>query len=68
MPPFYSQDRQELFYNIRNNDVQFLKYHDTVTRDLLARLLAKDPRMRLTDPEEIMQHQFFAKINWRKMI
>ena len=43
LPPFYSTDREVLFANIRNNEVQFQKYHDAVTRDLLYRLLAKNP-------------------------
>ena len=68
LPPFYSTDRRVLFDNIRNQEVTFYKCHDTVTRDLLYRLLAKEPRMRLADPEEIMEHQFFAKINWQKML
>jgi len=68
LPPFYSTDRQVLFHNIRNNEVQFAKFHDTVTRDLIVRLLAKDPRARLADPEEIMNHQFFAKIDWQRML
>jgi len=68
LPPFYSQDRKVLFDNIRHNDVVFHKFHDLVTRDLIARLLAKDPKMRLADPDEIMRHPFFAKIDWRKML
>jgi len=68
LPPFYSTDRRILFDNIRNQEVTFYKCHDPVTRDLLYRLLAKEPRMRLSDPEEIMEHQFFAKIDWQKML
>lgn len=68
LPPFYSTDREVLFQNIRTTEVQFHKYHDNVTKDLILRLLAKDPRARLADPEEIMNHPFFAKIDWQKML
>ena len=68
LPPFYSQDRQVLFSNIRNKDVVFHKFHDPVTRDLLLRLLVKDPKQRLVDPAEMMRHPFFAKIDWQKML
>lgn len=35
---------------------------------MLYRLLAKQPHMRLAEPDEIMAHPFFAKINWDKMM
>ena len=45
-----------------------MKHHDSVTKDLLTRLLVKDPRVRLTDPQEIMNHKFFEDIDWQKMM
>ena len=39
-----------------------------MTRDLLERLLVKDPTERLTDPAEIMSHPFFAEIDWECMM
>ena len=68
LPPFYSQDREKMFDNIRHKEVTFYKFHDPVTRDLLLRLLVKDPEMRLSDPNEIMEHPFFAGIDWQKML
>ena len=47
LPPFYSTDRQVLFSNIREQELKFTRHHNTVTRDLLARLLVKDPAERL---------------------
>ena len=35
---------------------------------MLSRLLIKDPTERLTDPTEIMQHPFFASIDWERMM
>ena len=39
-----------------------------MTRDLLSRLLVKDPTERLIDPVEIMRHPFFAQIDWESMM
>ena len=68
LPPFYSTDRQVLFQNIRQSEVSFEKYHDAATRDLITRLLIKDPQHRLSDPTEIMAHPFFARIDWAQML
>ena len=57
-----------LFSNIRERELEFHKHHNRVTRDLLSRLLIKDPTIRLIDPVEIMGHPFFAQIDWQSMI
>ena len=36
-------------------------------RDLLERLLVRDPEERLTEPEEIKAHPFFCPIDWDKL-
>ena len=36
-------------------------------KDLLTRLLRKDPRKRLVDLKTIKAHRFFRKIDWRKL-
>jgi len=64
LPPFYSTDRQVLFSNIREQELKFTRHHNTGTRDLLARLLVKDPAERLCSPEQIMRHDFFANTDW----
>jgi hypothetical protein len=35
---------------------------------MLRKLLIKEPAARLQDPEEIMQHPFFASIDWTAMM
>ena len=47
LPPFYSQDRDELFYNIWNKHLDIPDYLSYEAQDLLKRLLRKDPWERL---------------------
>ena len=68
IPPFYDKNRKVLFNKIRNKPIEFHNYHNSTTRDLISRLLTRDPQNRLCDPHEIMQHEFFAKIDWNKML
>ncbi len=68
LPPFYSKDREKLYKNIKYNDprLDFPFLSDTA-RDLLSKLLKKDPKERLgslTDAEEIKHHPWFECINW----
>ena len=68
LPPFYSKDREKLYKNIKYNDprLDFPFLSDTA-RDLLSKLLKKDPKERLgsgTDADEIKHHPWFECINW----
>jgi serum/glucocorticoid-regulated kinase 2 len=68
LPPFYCRDRDKLFEKIRKGDLSFPKYLSPAAKDLLARLLERDPTKRLgTGPDdagEIKNHPFFAEIQW----
>ena len=70
-PPFYSKNKEKLFKNIKYNepklDFPFLSEN---ARDILVKLLDKDPQTRLgcstsADAEEIMEHPWFSCINWK---
>ena len=39
------------------------KNFNSVTRDLVKRILVADPELRI-DIKGIMQHRFFADVNW----
>jgi len=67
-PPFYSTDRKKMFEDIKSRDVKFHDFHNSIVRDLLTKLLVKDPELRLGNAEEIMKHDFFSSINWEKMM
>jgi serine/threonine protein kinase len=67
-PPFYSTNRQEMFQKIKKNEVVFKPFHTDDMRDLLSRLLIKDPNKRLSNAQEIMAHPFFAGVDWDLMM
>ena len=71
MPPFYDDDKETLFKNIKNNQIQFPPSDEirisSVCKDLLTRLLNKDPKQRLGGENgftEIKSHPFFKDVNW----
>ena len=67
-PPFYSQDRKKMFDNIKNSEVKFYDFHTPVAKDLISRLLIKDPALRLGDAQEIMNHEFYAGTDWDQLL
>ncbi|CAI5702578.1 unnamed protein product [Peronospora effusa] len=68
LPPFYCRDRDRLFEKIRKGDLSFPKYLSPSAKDLLKKLLERDPTRRLgtgpTDASEIKNHPFFVEIKW----
>lgn len=68
LPPFYTKDREKLFYNIKFAELKYPPYISATCKDLLTKLFNKDPTKRLgsgeRDAEEIMEHPWFAKIDW----
>uniref|UniRef100_A0AAV1TAV1 non-specific serine/threonine protein kinase n=1 Tax=Peronospora matthiolae TaxID=2874970 RepID=A0AAV1TAV1_9STRA len=71
LPPFYCRDRDRLFEKIRKGDLSFPKYLSPNAKDLLKKLLERDPTGRLgtgpTDAGEIKNHPFFAEIKWNAL-
>lgn len=71
LPPFYCRDRDRLFEKIRKGDLSFPKYLSAEAKDLLGRLLERDPTRRLgtgpDDANEIKRHPFFREIQWDKL-
>ncbi len=67
LPPFYTKDREKLFYNIKFAELKYPLFVSGICKDLLMKLFNKDPTKRLgsvRDAEEIMEHPWFAKIDW----
>lgn len=66
--PFYNRDHDILFELILMEEVRFPKTISAEAKDLLGGLLVKDPENRLgggaEDSRDIMNHPFFASINW----
>jgi serine/threonine protein kinase len=67
IPPFYSKKRDELFKKIKYANPNFYNYHSNESRDLISKLLIKDPAKRLGSVNgayDIKSHPFFSDINW----
>lgn len=64
LPPFYDNDREVLFFNIVNSDLELPHHLSREAKDLLRKLLHKNPAKRMTDPDAIRRHPWFRRINW----
>lgn len=71
LPPFYTNDKKQLFHNILRGHLVIPEYLSPPARDLIQRLLHRDPKQRLGSgprgDREIFDHPFFAGIDWEKM-
>jgi len=67
LPPFYTEDVQNMYYDIINTDLQMPSGSSQETQGLLKGFLEKDPTTRLQDPLKIKAHPFFNGIQWEKM-
>ncbi|CAD8076974.1 unnamed protein product [Paramecium sonneborni] len=68
LPPYYANNREELFYNIENAQLKIPSYISSEAKNLLKALLQRNPAKRLGsgkgDSEEIKAHQYFQDVNW----
>lgn len=67
-PPFYSTDRKQMFEDIRHRQAKFYDFHSIEARDLISRFLIKEPELRLSDPQEIMNHKFYEGVDWEALM
>ncbi|TPX22712.1 hypothetical protein DIZ76_014591 [Coccidioides immitis] len=72
LPPFYDEDTNEMYRKILQEPLTFPSSDivPAAARDLLTRLLDRDPQRRLgaNGAAEIKAHHFFANIDWRKLL
>ncbi|KAI1133175.1 serine/threonine-protein kinase psk1 [Nemania abortiva] len=71
-PPFRGANNAKVQHNIVKQKVVMPYFLSLDAKDLLARLLRKDPAKRLgsrmpKDLETIKKHRFFRKIDWKKL-
>jgi serine/threonine protein kinase len=69
LPPFYSQDIQEMYTKIISAPLEFPQSFGggPDAKSLIKQLLERDPEKRLTDPKKIKAHPFFKVIDWDKL-
>ncbi|KAF2275607.1 serine/threonine-protein kinase YPK2/YKR2 [Westerdykella ornata] len=72
LPPFYDEQTNEMYRKILNEPLHFPgpEIVPVAARDLLTRLLDRDPAKRLgaKGAAEIKAHYFFHSIDWRKLL
>lgn len=70
IPPFYTQNRHELFEKIKFVSPKYPNYLSATAKNLIESLLRKDPNKRLGSlrgAQEIKDHPWFESVNWEKM-
>ena len=66
-PPFYNQDENLMYKNISENKLMFPEFFSEELKDLLKKMLDKNPKNRLgieNDKSDLKNHEFFRDINW----
>ena len=68
-PPFFANEITALFNKIKNCQVVLHHYFSENLKDLMRKLLEKDPNKRfgIYDKNEIKNHPFFKGIDWEKL-
>lgn len=67
LPPFYSEEKEELMNNIVTNSLRLPHHISEEAKDLLTKLLEKDPSKRLGNDKgsvDIKNHPWFASVDW----
>lgn len=65
-PPYFTSNPQEMFKRIRTEPLSIPNHVSPQAKDLLTRLLERNPKHRLgsNNVTEIKNHPFFADIDW----
>ncbi len=68
LPPFYSRNRETMFEKIMKAELNFPPFMSDDAKDLLGRLLIRDPKQRLgsgdRDANELKEHAFFKDVDF----
>lgn len=69
-PPYYSAAKNELYYNILHQRLKLPKKLSSSVKDLLTRLLDRNPNERLGAKGigEIKSHPWFSNIDWEAVL
>ena len=67
LPPYFSENRDEMYRKIIHEGIEFPRYLSPTVRSLISSLLIKDPTQRIGAKhgiQEIKDHPFCMDINW----
>jgi serine/threonine protein kinase len=64
--PFYGENQARIFTAIQSDPVEFTPGISATARDLILKLLDRNPKTRLgtMGHVDVMRHPFFASVNW----
>jgi serine/threonine protein kinase len=65
-PPFYDKDVHAMYKKVLTAKLRFPPHVSDNAKDLIKKLLDRDPKTRLADIETIKKHPFFKQIDWYK--
>lgn len=63
-PPYYAKSKDQIFENIKSSPLEFPRDVSVVAKDLISKLLERNPKQRLVNLEAIKAHAFFDNVNW----
>lgn len=66
-PPFTGNNNKKIYDKIVANKLKIPFYLSQEAKDLLLRLLKKNPQKRLANIEALKKHPFFRKIDWKEI-
>mmetsp|Transcript_1130 Transcript_1130/g.1140 ORF Transcript_1130/g.1140 Transcript_1130/m.1140 type:complete len:130 (+) Transcript_1130:711-1100(+) len=66
-PPFYAENRAELYKMILNTPVRMKSKFSAQVTDLLRKLIEIEVSLRLSNVKEIKRHPFFQGIDWDEL-
>ncbi len=70
LPPFYDENVNDMYHKIVNMELTFPDHISPKAKDLLHKLLNRDPESRLgaKGADEIKSHPFFGDLNWEMLL
>jgi len=72
MNPFDAREFDAVLNNILHSTIVIPEYVPTAAKDLIEKLLQRNPQKRIcsgpTGSVEIQNHEFFANVDWKKMM
>jgi len=68
LPPFYSQDVQQMYFKIMHAKLEIPEQLDDSTKAMVIGLLERDPNKRLADASLIKSHPYVAGTEWDKIL
>lgn len=64
LPPFYSENVTEMYELILKKPLEFEDHVSPAARDLLTKLLDRNPETRMQNVDVFKAHPFFADLDW----